>query len=171
MAYGQWRIEKIYSMRFFYAYIPYSSSSILTSYDILIYRTIMPHLSKNILSPQKEMELLKTFDIILARITKADEMKTFLLTLLTPTERLMLAKRLMIAVLLKENLNETNIAEILHVTRGTVYKSKLFLEARGEGYEVAFKVLNDVKLKEELKSVLLSFAKYSIRASSGRIKA
>ncbi len=131
----------------------------------------MPHLSKNTLSPQKEMELLKTFDIILARITKADEMKTFLLTLLTPTERLMLAKRLMIAVLLKENLNETNIAEILHVTRGTVYKSKLFLEARGEGYEAAFKVLNDVKLKEELKSVLLSFAKYSIRASSGRIKA
>lgn len=142
----------------------------MTVHDVLIYRTLMPHVSKNSLSPQKEKELLKTMEIILARITNSEEMKLFLLTFLTPTERLMLAKRLMISVLLKENHPEQDIAEILHVTRGTVYKAKLFLEARGDGYTAAFKVLSDEKLKDELKSVLLNFAKYSVRAAGGRIK-
>lgn len=139
-------------------------------YDALMYRTNMPHLSKSSLDIKTEKEILKALEIILARITKAEEMKFFLLSLLTPTERLMLAKRLMVTVLLKENVPDQEIANMLHVTRSTVYKFKLLLESRGQGYNIAFKVLDDEKLKEEIKESLIKFTKYSIRAAGGQIK-
>lgn len=130
----------------------------------------MTHISKNSLDLKTEKEILKALEIILAGIKKTEEMKFFLLALLTPTERLMLAKRLMVTVLLKENVPDQEIANMLHVTRSTVYKFKLFLESRGEGYSIAFKVLDDERLKEEIKASLIKFTKYSIRASGGQIK-
>ncbi|HVF68998.1 MAG TPA: Trp family transcriptional regulator, partial [Xanthomonadales bacterium] len=79
----------------------------------------MPHVSKNKLDKKTEDNLIQTLELVLSKLTKDAEIKGFLLSLLSPTERLMLAKRLAIAMLLKENLPATHIAHTLHVTRDT----------------------------------------------------
>jgi len=82
----------------------------------------------------------------------------------------MLAKRLAIIVLIKEGLPESHIADILHVTRITVAKMQLFYEARGKGFDIAIKKLEDQKKLESFKKLLMSLARYSIRAARGSVK-
>ncbi len=130
----------------------------------------MPHLSRNKLNKRMEEELIRTLELVFVKLTKTEDIKEFLLALLTPTERLMLAKRLAMIVLLKENLPESRIAEILHITRGTVARMQLFFEARGQGYEIALRVLENEKLMKEIKEVLFKLAGYSVRAAGGRVK-
>ncbi len=130
----------------------------------------MPHVSRNKLTKTVENQLTTTLELVLARISKEEEMKDFLLSLLTPTERVMLAKRLAIIILLKEGLPESHIAEALHVTRITVSRMQLFLEARGKGYEIALQVLQDEKVMQDIKTLLLKLAGYAVRAAGGRVK-
>lgn len=129
----------------------------------------MPHVSKHPLSPKAEKELVRTLEIVLTKVTKEIDMNGFLLALLSPTERVMIAKRLAMIVLLKGNTPDASIAEILHVTRGTVAKMRLFFEARGQGFDVVFKVLENEKLMVEIRSTLIGLAKYSIKAAGGRL--
>lgn len=130
----------------------------------------MPHVSKIPLTYKAEKQLIETLNIVLTKISKSDDMQMFLLSLLTPTERIMLAKRLAIIVLIKEGLSESQIASSLHVTRITVSRMQLFLEARGQGYEIALKKLDEEKMLKEFKKLLLSLTKYSIRAAGGYVK-
>lgn len=131
----------------------------------------MPHVSKNSLENKTEKELLKALKIVLTRIGKNEEMDLFLFSLLSKTEQIMLAKRLAIALLIKENVPESSIANSLHVTRGTVDRLKLFLEAKGDqGYNIAIKMLEQEKIHQEFKKFLFSLARYSIRAAGGRVK-
>ena len=130
----------------------------------------MPHVSRNRLDRKLEKQLIDTLDLVVSKLTKREEVKVFLLSLLTPTERIMLAKRLAIIILTKEGLSETQISQTLHVTRVTVSRMQLFLEARGEGYEFALKILDNEKTVEEAKSLLLKLASYAARAAGGRIK-
>lgn len=130
----------------------------------------MPHVSRVRLDKKAERNLTKNLSLILAKIKKEDEMNSFLISLLTPTERLMLAKRIAIIVLLKEGVPESHIASALHVTRVTVSRLQFFWEARGEGYGIALKVLENEKLMKEFKDVLLKLVAYSIRAAGGYVK-
>lgn len=130
----------------------------------------MPHVSKNKLNKNVEANLVYTLELVLAKLTKEEEIKGFLLSLLTPTERLMLAKRLTMIILLKEGLPDSHIAATLHVTRGTVSRMQLFLEARGQGYEFALKKLSDEKTMQDLKKILLKLTAYTIRAAGGYVK-
>lgn len=130
----------------------------------------MPHVSRNKLTKTVENQLTTTLELVLARIAKEEEMKDFLLSLLTPTERIMLAKRLAIIILLKEGLPESHIADALHVTRITVSRMQLFLEARGKGYEIALQVLQNEKVMQDIKTLLLKLAGYAVRAAGGRVK-
>ena len=97
-------------------------------------------------------------------------MDAFLLSFLTPTEKIMLAKRLAAIILIKEGLPHSHISSSLHLTRATISKLELFLEARGEGYNVALQILKNEKLFEEIKISLLKLAGYSIRAAGGYVK-
>ena len=130
----------------------------------------MPHISRNRLDKQAETHLTNTLDLVLTNLTKREEMKGFLLSFLTPTERLMLAKRLAIFILIREGLSESDIAQTLHVTRVTVSRMQLFLEARGQGYEFAMKVLDNEKTIVQTKEILLKLAGYAVRAAGGRVK-
>jgi uncharacterized protein YerC len=130
----------------------------------------MPHVSRNKLDKKVEDNLTKTLELVLTRLTKEEEVKGFLLSLLSPTERLMLAKRLAVAILLKEGLTDSRISITLNVTRDTVSRMRLFLEARGEGYDFALKKLQDEKLMQDLKKLLLNLAAYTTRAAGGRVK-
>lgn len=130
----------------------------------------MPHISRIKLDKKTENKLIKTLELVFTKITREEEMRGFLLSLLTPTERLMLAKRLAIIILLREGVPESRVATTLHVTRITVSRMQLFLEARGQGYEIALKILKKEKLIQELKTILLKLASYSVRAAGGYVK-
>lgn len=130
----------------------------------------MPQVSRVKLNKKTENKLTETLTLILSKVSMDSDMNVFLAALLTPTEKLMLAKRIAIVVLLKENLSDTQISSVLNVTRITVAKMRYFLEARGQGYDVAIRVLENQKLIDELKSVLVKLAGYSFRSAGGRVK-
>jgi uncharacterized protein YerC len=130
----------------------------------------MPHVSRNKLDKKVELELIESINQVLSHISKPDEMTIFINSLLTQTEKLMIAKRLAIIVLLKEGLSDSQIANILHVTRITVAKMELFYEARGSGFDIALKKLEQQKKLESFRKFLISLAKYSARAAGGYVK-
>ena len=129
----------------------------------------MPQLSKRKLDKETEMEIMSSLELILAKLSQKEEMRAFLLSILTATERLMLAKRLAVTFLLREGVPQDRIAEGLKVTQATVSKLQLITQARGQGFEIAYKKLIHEENIQDLKKLLLKLAKYSIKASSGRI--
>lgn len=130
----------------------------------------MPHLSKKQLKLNEKKELLSSLKIVLRKINKDEEVELFLVSLLSDTEQLMLAKRLAIVVLLKENIPDLVISDILGVTRETVARIRDKLEIKGVGYEIALKKLEEEKILKAFKGFLMSLARYSIRATSGYVK-
>lgn len=130
----------------------------------------MPHLSRNKLSRKTEQEITEKLVLILTTTTRTKEMTELLNSLITPTEKIMLAKRLAIIVLLEDGTPEAQVAQILHVTRSTVAKMQLFYEARGKGFKIALKKLEEQKQLESFKKLLISLARYSARAAGGHVK-
>ena len=112
---------------------------------------------------------METLESILAKVSQKEEMRAFLLFILTPTERLMLAKRLAAIFLLRDGIPQDKIAEALKMTQATVSKLQLITQARGEGFEIAYKKLLREENIKDFKKLLLNLTKYSIKASSGRI--
>lgn len=130
----------------------------------------MPHVSRINLPKKTEIELINSLKIIFRRINKNEEIDKFISSLLTKTERLMLAKRLAVVVMLKEGLEESDIAGALHVTRETVERLKLLSQLHSEGYEVAIKKLQDEKIYKQFKKALISLVRYAGRAAGGYVK-
>lgn len=129
----------------------------------------MPQVSNTPLDKGVEKQLLANLETVLGRLSKED-MNTFLFSFLSKTERLMLAKRLAVAILLKEGLTKTEISRSLKVTIATISKMELFLESRGSGYQLAINKLGEEKTVKEFKKFLIQLAKYSIRAAGGYVK-
>ena len=130
----------------------------------------MPHVSKIKLNKQAEEKLINSLETVFTKISKKDEMSAFLLSLMTHTEKLMLAKRLAVIILLKEGLSQTDIANSLHLTRDTVFKLSLLFETKQEGYDIALRILKEEKMLSDFKDILMKLAGYTIRASGGYIK-
>lgn len=129
----------------------------------------MPHLSKKELDPRTKREILQTFEMILGKLNR-NEVNEFLSSLLTKTERTMLAKRLAIVTLLQEGVDDVDIAEALGVTRVTVNRIQLKIYLYPKGFEIARRKINEDKIMSELKKSLVSVASYALNASSGRVK-
>lgn len=139
-------------------------------HDISIYDAIVPHVSKRKLKSKTERDLIQSLHIVLSRIGNKKDMETFLFSLLSKTEQLMLAKRLAIVVLIKSGIPESTIASTLYVTRETVARMRYLLELRGNGYEVALRKLENEKMFQLFKKSLISLARYAIRAAGGYVK-
>ena len=129
----------------------------------------MPHVSKIKLDKRLETQLFNSLETALGKLSK-EETKAFLLSLISPTERLMLAKRLAVVILLKEDVPIGTIASTLHVTKETVGRIHLQSQVRGDGYNIVFNKLQNEKFLKDFKSFLLKLAGYSIRASTGYVK-
>jgi len=130
----------------------------------------MPHVSKNRLSKKAEKDLLELLEIVLTKTGNRDKMSNFLLSLLSDTERTMLAKRLGAVLMLKSGASETETANSLHITRETVSRINMLSKLKGDGYNVATTALEKEKVFQVFKKAVTSLAKYSIRAASGYVK-
>ncbi len=129
----------------------------------------MPHLSPRELDPRTKKEILQVFAMVLGKLNN-NETKEFLFSILSETERIMLAKRLAIITLLQEGIDDAAISEALGVTKITINRMQLFLNLRPRGFEIARNKINEDKIMQELKKVLVDFASYSLSAASGRMK-
>ena len=88
----------------------------------------MTHVSRRKIPDKTKAVLLDALTYGFSNL-KPTQTRKILSTLLTNTETIMLAKRLGIAYLLKENAQEVDIAEILKTTRQTVARIRLQLDA------------------------------------------
>jgi len=81
----------------------------------------MPQISKHELSPELESQIFTQFSAFLTRINSSDLMQSFLIDFLSPTEKIMLAKRYMIMALLMRGHKPTEIKYTLSVSSSTIH--------------------------------------------------
>ncbi len=99
------------------------------------------------LSDKQRIETLDTLYTAAGTIRGRDAMKLFLRDLLTPSERIMMGRRIIIARRLLAGDSHRHIEETMKVGRDTVRKVERWLEDQLPGYEQAIKEL-EKELKE-----------------------
>lgn len=97
----------------------------------------MPRVSQNKLSKAIQEEILQALFTSIAHIQKERDTAILLRDLLTPTEQVMIAKRLMTAMLLEREYPVHKICSILKLSRTTVILIRTALARGGEGYRIA----------------------------------
>jgi uncharacterized protein YerC len=97
----------------------------------------MPKVSQNKLSAIIQTEILQTLFLSIAQIQNEKEVAVLLRDLLTPTEQVMIAKRLMTAMLCERGYPVHKICSMLKLSRTTVTLIRTTLARGGEGYRIA----------------------------------
>lgn len=129
----------------------------------------MTQVSKYPISKEVYERCWEIFVKTLVGIRNSNDATLFINDLLTPTERIMIVKRLAIAVLLIQGYEYREIIKLLRVSFGTIALVKLSLEYGNGGYKKAInKILKDEKLKEILnKTAQMLIAPGTVGKGSG----
>lgn len=96
----------------------------------------------------------KIFDLFILCLVFSDNKETAnLLTndLFTPTERIMLSKRISIAYMLFQGYDYDSISQVLKVSRTTIGKVSYWLKEKGKGFR---QIIEKIKRKEKVKRLL-----------------
>lgn len=96
----------------------------------------MSIVSRRKVSTKIESQINQTFWEAISKLTSTEEVVLFLNDLLSPTEKIVLAKRLAIAVLLNRGYGYESIMEIVKVSDGTIAKVAMVLK-NDSGYKIA----------------------------------
>lgn len=130
----------------------------------------MTPLSRWALTNEEEGKIKRLFLKELVRINVVKEMESLLKALLSESEYLMVAKRLVAFVLVDEGHSDMQIAGILHVTRATSTRFRMVYKHAKEKQEVVVNVVARVKGSEASKQILKDILfKYALPAALGRI--
>lgn len=126
----------------------------------------MPHVSRKRMSLKAQKVLNKLLTDIFTTISK-DKVEHIFNTLLSKTEKTMLAKRPAVILLLNENYTQEQIAQITKTTRETVSRMKLqLLDLDAEDLNYLNIRLNKWGRKNNIKSLIKSIANIDISKSS-----
>ena len=117
--------------------------------------------------------MYEIFEKTITDLRKAEDVRNFITDLLTPTEKIMLAKRLAIAVLLAKECDYRNISKTLKVSFATINSVARQNAIAGIGYKVAVgKILGEEKLKESFLNISEELSKlFSHPLKHGKIEA
>ena|SRR3989338_153191 len=107
----------------------------------------MIQVSKQFLGKEIEKRVFEIFLSALSNIRGKEKIEIFLADFLSPTEKIMLAKRLSIAFLLHKGYDQRAISKILKVSLSTINRVSLRLQIGGEGYT---KVISEIILNEKV---------------------
>ncbi len=111
----------------------------------------MAQISKYPISQAVYERILEIFFKALVGIQTQSEAEQFIKDFLTPTEKIMLAKRLAIAFLLEKNYGYRTISKVLRVSLPTVASVNLIRKYGGKGYQKNIeKLLKEEKVKDFL---------------------
>src|SRR3990167_789974 len=117
---------------------------------------IMTQVSKRYLSEKVQKRMYEIFVKAVIKAGSKGEAVHFLTDLLSPTEQIMLAKRLAIAYLLiNTNMSQRDVSSLLKVSLTTVGKISLTLTVQGSGYRRIVKSLVDEEKVEEIMNKIL----------------
>ena len=105
----------------------------------------MPHISQKPLSEEEFKRIYKEFIRSVSRFKDQKSFEQFFWEFLTPTEKVMLAKRLAVIVLLNKGLSSYEIWKFLNVSPSTI--ERLGVKLDRNGYKHIVKTLSDKKVK------------------------
>ena len=111
----------------------------------------MAQISKYPISNNVYERILEIFFKTLIKIQTENEAEQFIKDFLTPTEKIMLAKRLAIAFLLEKEYDYRTISGILRVSLPTVASVNVARKYGGKGYQ---KMINKLLKEEKIKDFL-----------------
>jgi uncharacterized protein YerC len=97
----------------------------------------MSQVSKYPIHKKVEERMFEIFKSTISSLKSNEDIEDFLEDFLSPVEKIMLSKRLAIAVLLAKGHNYPVIAKILRVTPSTIASVSLRLKYAGKGYKKA----------------------------------
>ncbi|OGE06522.1 hypothetical protein A3I53_03090 [Candidatus Curtissbacteria bacterium RIFCSPLOWO2_02_FULL_40_13b] len=142
-----------------------------------MYRYIdtMSQVSKRVLTKQIENRLFQNFWELIADIKKPRDVQTFLEDFLSPTEKVMLAKRMAIVILLTKGYSHRSIASMLKVSTSTVTKFVLFLKIKSSGFQLLIQKYSKkqafIEMVQELERYLYRLQPRQHFVEEGLIKA
>lgn len=110
----------------------------------------MTQVSRMPLPKGLEEQMHRLFRRAIAHLQSEADISSFLEDLLTPTEKVMLAKRLAIAVLLTKGHTQRDVRKILKVSLPTVNDVSYFLKYQGAGYKKVIEKLNKDQLWQDI---------------------
>jgi uncharacterized protein YerC len=109
----------------------------------------MTQVSRYPVHKKVEKRMFEIFERTISQLRSSEEIKDFLQDFLSPVEKIMLAKRLSIAVLLAKGYRYPSIKQILRVTPSTIATVSLSLKYSGRGYKKAVSnILRDEKIDD-----------------------
>lgn len=110
----------------------------------------MPHLSKEALEPEYLAKLFSELESLIASTTKHDS-SAVLQALLTETERVMLTKRLAVAMMYSKGYSQYQVWNLLKISPSTAQRMQLAYES--DHYRALLKMVNR-KTSSELWDIL-----------------
>lgn len=120
---------------------------ILTTTSIIHIIIVMAQVSKYPIHKDVEKRIFQILKRTISTLHTSDDIEEFLEDFLSPVEKIMLAKRLSIAVLLAKGYSYPSIISILRVTPATIAKVSLELKYSGVGYKKMVEmILRDEKI-------------------------
>lgn len=107
-------------------------------YNNTYYHSVtMAQISKYPIHKNVEKRMFEILKSTISHLRSTDDIEDFLEDFFSPVEKIMLSKRLAIAVLLTKGHSYPAIAEILRVTPSTIASISLKLKYSGKGYKKA----------------------------------
>lgn len=106
----------------------------------------MTQVSKRQLNKHVEEKIVDLFWTSLSTLSTKQKVAIFLEALLSPTEKLMLSKRLAIVFMILKGYDYPSINEKLKVSDSTIWNIKLNLDHKGKGYK---KTVEQIMSKEK----------------------
>ncbi|MDZ4229321.1 MAG: Trp family transcriptional regulator, partial [Patescibacteria group bacterium] len=97
-----------------------------------------------------EAEIKSLFTEIIALLSRPQDIADFLDDFLTPTERIVLSKRITVALLLKQGCSYEVIMKTLKVSAPTVANVSLKLKYSGKGYH---RILDKILAQQKIKGI------------------
>lgn len=112
----------------------------------------MGRVSKHFMNPQIEKRVYEVFIESVKNIKTPGEVVDFLNDLLSPVEKIMMAKRVAVAfLLLEDKYTYDEISRTLKVSKGTIAKIQAVFALQGNGYR---KILGGILKKKQAKTVI-----------------
>ena len=110
----------------------------------------MSQVSKRILPKAIEERLFENLWETFASINNTNQAKLFLQDFLSPTEKVMFAKRIAIAILLKKNYDFRSISFLLKVSTTTINNIYRLIKLKSKSYNLLIEKYNRKKATKEL---------------------
>ncbi len=133
----------------------------------------MPHVSINKLHKKALEQLLDKLGYAIANLRGRAEIDLFFNDLLTPNERIMLAKRLAIVLMLEKRFTFAQISSVLKVSEATISMMRERIDNGGNGFRLVVKKFEaDARINKFFEKIEELFENVSLppRVGKGRWK-